>query len=543
MCRGVARRSQTPRPGNARASNDPLDYYSRVSRLASIVLLGVAACTAPTLRTVPRVVDGNLEHGPFISPYAYEWFIEGEAWSSQDQHGQAAMAFENAAAAPSDDALLMTRLAEEYELSGDSRRADRTLAAARRSHPGSPWVALAQGRIAQHRGETTDAIEAFLRAQSQASTWDEPVIGLAETLIGSGRPERASAVLLAYLRASNEVRSERARGVLLDLARRRGDVETWRLAVALGAHSSRAEQALRAGKLALRRGQPALAARTLAPALDTAQHVAVWLRALLESGGRAEVASFLAASTNPETGDWSKRVDLLLEIGEADVVLALLNSVPPSPKAEYSKGRALLLKGNFVEAASVFAAVPLGAASFEAARLDFAECASALGRRGAAAEALSQAPHYSLAVRETLAALFLQEGALRAGLRLFDPKRDLERATLAALFERAGHFEEAAAYYAAVKAPGLDAAGLRARVLAERLASQGKRRSAIEVLERWTVSAPDDLYARVRLVELLAADDQVELARNRGRRALEVIDEPQLRKHLIAVLERSVHAE
>ena len=495
------------------------------------------------MRTVPRVVDGKLEHGPFISPYAYEWFIEGEAWSSQGRHGEAAMAFENAAAAPANDALLMTRLAEEYELSGDSRRADRTLAAARRSYPDSPWVALAQGRIAQHRGGTRDAMAAFLRAREHAPAWDAPVIGLAETLIGSGRPERASAVLLAFLSSSHHVRSERARGVLLDLARRRGDVETWGRALALDAHSTPAERALRTGRLALENGQPALAARTLAPALDTAENVAVWLRARLESGGRAEAASFLAGTAKQDREDWSESVELLLEIGEVDTVRDLLKPAAPSPKVEYAKGRVLLTKGSYVEAASVLAEVPFGTASFEASRLALAECASAQGRRGAAAEALSQAPHYSLAVRETLAGIFLEEGALRAGLRLFDPKRNLERATLAELFERAGHFEEAAAYYATVKAPRLDEAGLRARVSAERLASQGKHRAAIAVLERWTAAAPDDLYARVRLVELLAADDQVELARNRGRRTLEVIDEPKLRKHLIAVLERSVDAE
>ncbi|MGB5364920.1 MAG: hypothetical protein WBN14_01535 [Polyangiales bacterium] len=514
-----------------------------MSRWASIILLGVAACTAPALRTVPRVVNGELEHGPFISPYAYEWFIEGEAWSSQGRHGQAAMAFENAAAAPADDALLMTRLAEEYELSGDSRRADRTLAAARRSYPGSPWVALAQGRIAQHRGETQEAIAAFLRAGEQAPAWDEPVIGLAETLIGSGRPERASAVLLAHLSSSQHTHSERARGILLELARRRGDVETWGLALALDAHSTPTDRALGTGKLALENGQPAFAARALAPALDTAENVAVWLRALLESGGRAEVASFLAGAGNQDPRNWSERVELLLEIGEVDAAQDLLESVAPSPKVEYAKGRALLIDGNYAEAAAVLAGVPFGTASFEAARLAFAECATAQGRRDAAAEALSQAPHYSLAVRETLARIYLEEGALRAGLRLFDPKRDLERATLAALFERAGHFEEAAAYYAAVKAPGLDRAGLRARVSAERLASQGNRRAAIAVLDRWTVAAPDDHYARVRLVELLAADDQVELARRRGRRALEVIDESRLREHLIAVLDRSADAE
>ncbi len=526
-------------PRADRASNDPVDYDLMVGRLASIILLGLAACTPPGLRTVPRVVEGELEYGAFVSPYAYEWFIEGEASANQGRHGEAAMAFENATAAPEDDALLMTRLAEEYELSGDSRRADRTLAAARRSYPGSPWVALAQGRIAQHRDEEREAIAAFIRVQELAPGWDAPVVAMAETLVASGRPERASALLLEYLGSSRHAHIERARRVLLDLARSRGDAETLSLALALDPHSTPAARAREAGKLALENGQPAFAARALAAALATPENIALWLHALFRSGDRAEVASFLGGSDSQRLGDWSERVDLLLKIGEVERALDFLKSITPSPKVEYARGRALLIDGNYVAAAAAFAEVPFGTASFEAARLAFAACSTAQGRRGAAAEALSQAPHYSLAVRETLAGIYLEEGALRAGLRLFDPKRDVERAALAALFERAGHFDEAAAYYAAIKANGLEESGLGARVRAERLASRGHLRAAIAVLDRWTVAAPDDLYARVRLVELLAADAQVEVAHKRGRRALEVIDEPQLRAHLIAVLERT----
>jgi len=503
----------------------------------------VVACTAPALRTVPRVVDGELEHGRFISPYAYEWFIEGEAAASQGRHGEAAMAFENATAAPADDALLITRLAEEYELSGDSRRADRTLTSARRSYPGSPWVALSQGRIAAHRGDERDAIAAFLRARELAPGWDAPIAALAELLLASGRPERASAILLDHLGSARHAPSERARSVLLDLARRSGDAETLSRALALDPNSTLAAGAREAGKLALENGQPALAARVLATALDTPENVALWLQALVRSGDRAEVASFLAGADSRRLGGWSERVGLLLKIGEAGRALELLKSAAPSPKVGYAQGRALLIDGNYVEAAATLAQVPFGAASFEAARLAFAECSAALGRSGAAAEALSQAPHYSLAIRKTLAGIYLHEGALRAALRLFDPKRDVERAALAALYERAGHFEEAAAYYAVVKTTELDDAGLRARVLAERLASRGNRRAAIAVLDRWTVVAADDLYARVRLIELLAADEQVVSVQKKGRRALEVVDEPQLRAHLIAVLERSASSK
>jgi len=125
---------------------------------------------------------------------------------------------------------------------------------------------------------------------------------------------------------------------------------------------------------------------------------------------------------------------------------------------------------------------------------------------------------------------------VRASLKLFDPKRPAERAVIAALFERAGRFEEAAAYYANIKSDPADEPGLRARASAEQLAAHGHRRSAIAILERWTALAPDDLYARVRLVELLQADNQVQTAENRGRRTLEVIGDPLLRAHLVDVL-------
>ena len=505
-------------------------------RLASIILLGAAACTAPALRTVPRVVDGELEYGPFVSPYAYEWFIEGETSASEGRHGEAAMAFENATAAPADDELLMIRLAEEYELSGESRRADRTLSLARRSHPRSPRVALTEGRLAQLRGSDEEAIDAFVRARKLAPSWDAPVITMAETLMAAGNVERASAVLLEYLSAPLQAHSEQARHVLVDLARRTGDAETLGRALAGDPHLTPARRARAAGALALETGQPALAARMLMGSLDTPENVVLWLRALVESGDREEAAAFLGSVDSARLGGLSEHVALLLEINEIDSALGLLEAADRSPKFEYAKGLALLAHGDYLEAATILAAVPLGAASFESARIALAECSISLGRPGAAAEALSLAPHDSLAIRKTLSEIYLGQGALTAALRLFDPKRDPDRAVLAGLFEQAGRFEEAAAYYAALKAKSSDEPRLRARASAERLASGGNRRAAITVLDRWAAAAPDDLYTRVRLVELLAADHQVEVAQERGRRALEDIDEPLLRAHLIDLL-------
>jgi len=525
------------RNSDDRASEGPFHYDSGVGRLGSIFLLGVAACASPTLRTVPRVVDGQVEHGAFVSPYAYKWFIEGEVSAAKGQHDEAAMAFEAAAAAPADDVVLMTRLAEEYELSGASRRADRTLALARRSYPESARVALAEGRIQRYRGTDGVALSSFAHARELAPTWDAPVIAIADTLVAAGHARRAKAILLEYVESSLGTQSEHARRVLIDLARRTGDAGTLQRALTLDPSSTSATRAQAAGELALHAGQPALAGRILAKALETPENVALWLRALVESGDRQEAVAFLATADSNRLGGVVEHVELLLEMGEVDAALRLLEAADPSPRVEYAKGRALLARGDYIEAATVLADVPLGAASFEASRMALAECSMSQDRQGAAAEALSQAPHESLAVRKKLAEIYLAEGNLRAGLRLFDPKRPAERAALAGLFEQAGRFEEAAAYYANVRVASNDEPRLRARVSAEQLASNGHPEGAIAILERWTALAPDDLYARVRLVELLQADNRAEAAEKRGRRTLEVIHDPLLLAHLVDVLE------
>jgi len=520
-----------------RAFAGPFRYDSAVSRLGSIFLLGIAACASPTLRTVPRVVDGQVEQGPFVSPYAYERFIEGEMSATKGRHDEAAMAFEAATAAPADDVVLMTRLAEEFELSGASRRADRTLAMAGRAYPDSARVVLAEGRIQRHRGMNDEALASYARASELRPAWDAPVIAIAETLVATGRTHRAKAVLIEFAEDSVGTRTEHARRVLIDLARRLGDAETLERALGLDRRSSQTERSHTAGALALRAGQPALAVRLLAPALGTPQNVVLWLRALVDSGGQQEAATFLATADSERLGGVLDHVVLLLDIGELDVALQLLESLDPSPRVEYLKGRAHLARGDYIEAATILADVPIGAASFEASRLAFAECSMSQDRYGAAVEALGQVPHESLALRRMLAEIYLEEGHLRAGLRLFDPKRSAERAALAELFERAGRFEEAAAYYANVKVRPDDAPQLRARASAEQLVSNGHRRSAIAILERRATMTPGDLYARVRLIELLRADNRAEAAEKMGRRVLQVIDDPVLLAHVIELLE------
>jgi tetratricopeptide (TPR) repeat protein len=515
-----------------------------VGRAVSIFLLGVAACAPPPPRTVPRVVNGQLEEGAFVSPYAYEWFIEGEVSAAKGEHDDAALALETATAAPSEDVLLMTRLAEEYEMSGASRRADRTLVLARRSYPESAQVELTDGRINRYRGDLDEAMKSFLEAKRLAPKWEEPVIELGETLRAQGHPLRASALLIEYITTSYEINTEGARRALVDLARSGGDAETLQRALALGAGSNAEREALLAAELAFDTGQPALAARLLASTVGAPENRMLWLRALMASGDRKTARDFLASAESGQLGGPGAHAELLIEIDEPDPALELLQTAGTSPRVQYAKGVALLGSGDYLAASRALSDVPPGSSTFEAARIAFAESSEAQRRTGAAAEALSLAPHDSLAVRVKLAELYLVEGNLRAGLRLFDARLASDRAAVASLFERAGHYQEAAAYYATVEANPSEDPRIHARAAAERLAARGLYGPATTILERWTATAPDDLYARVRLVELLHEAGHHEAATEKGRATLPFIDDSLLRAHLVDVLAtRSILAE
>lgn len=521
---------------SCRAPRDAFYYDARVSRAVSIILLGVAACAPPPPRTIPRIVDGELQRGAFVSPYAYAWFIEGEVSAAKGEHEDAAMALETAAAAPSEDVLLMTRLAEEYEMSGASRRADRTLALARRSYPASAHVALTAGRIDRHRGELDEAMTSFLEARRLAPTWEAPVIALSQTLRAQGHRLRATALLAEFIATTYEVSTEGARRALIDLARTGSDAETLRLALAPGTGSSTERASFSAAKLAFDTGHPALAARLLASNLDTRENRMLWLRALIASGDRQTANDFLEGATSKQLGGPDTHAELLIEVDNPDPALELLRSAGESPRVQYARGVALLLRGDYVEASRALSDVPPGTSTFEAARIAFARSSDAQRRSGAAAEALSLAPHDSPAVRVKLAELHLAEGDLRAGLRLFDARLASDHAAVAMLFEKAGHYREAAAYYATVAAKPSEDPRIHARAAAERLAARQLYGPATAVLERWIATSFVDLYARVRLIELLQEAGQHESAAEKGLATLPFVDDPLLRAHLVAIL-------
>lgn len=477
-----------------------------------------------------------MQQGPFVSPYAYEWFIEGEVAAAKGEHDEAAMALETASAAPADDELLLTRLAEEYERSGAARRADRTLATARRAYPDSPRVWLTQGRLAQHRGEHEAAILAFLRAKQLAPSWEEPVLELADTLRAQGHDLRAQALLVEHVATSSRANTHRTRRALIDLAETRGDPEALRRALSLASGADTEREAYLAAELAFQNGQPALARRLLEDHVGVPEHRALWLRASVQSGALESVRTFLTRADSEELGGPLRHASLLLEVQERDLALERLLAAPPSAEAQHLKGRALAELGHHVSACRALAKVPWGSGPFEASRLAFADSARAQMRAGAGAEALSLAPNDSLAVRQALAALHLDAGNLRAALRLFDVRRSEDRGAIAGLFEQGGQYREAAAYYATIEPGAPVSADVQVRAAAERLDSRGLDEGAIAVLSHRAETAPTDLYARVRLVELLLRVGHIEDARKQSVAMLPLVHDSRLAEHVESLL-------
>jgi len=529
---GVARTEVKSRVRGLRASRRTIVYAAIVRVVASLLLLGLSACASSVPRTVPRLVDGKVEDGPAVSPYAYEWFIEGERQAARGRHDEAAMAFEAATTAPAGDVLLLMRLAEEYEITGATRRADRVLSLANRYYPQSARVALAEGRILLMRGDVEGAYSSFVEASRRAPGWAEPIVDMASALASHGHVERADALLLEFLEDASENQANLALDALLDLSRRRGDAQTFGRALTFERSASPVERSKKATRFALAADQPALAARLAGPSPTTEGLVALWLEALRRSGARSEAADYLASPDAARVAPVEERAAGLVELGAEERALELLAAADRSPGVQLSRGTALLAAGAYVEGAGELAKVPWGASTFEASRLALVDCSEAKRRVGAAAEVLSLTPHASLAVREKLAGLLIEADELNAALRLFDPRDPGDRAALASLFEHVGRYDEASAYYATVRVSKRSDSRLRARTAAEQLASQGLVESAISVLERWSSVAPEDLYSRARLIELLKHERRFDEARKRGRETLPLITDPKLRAHV-----------
>lgn len=359
----------------------------RIAVLISLVLVG---CAAPQPRTVPRVVDGQVESGPFVSPYAYHWFIVGEVEATKNAYESSAIAFEAARAAPSEDAFLLTRLAEAYERVNEPRHADRALADAWRLAPSSELVWLAKGRIHELRKEPDDAVRAYQQASEVAPSSAAPPMALARLLRSRGQGARAQAVLESYLRWSESSRADVHR-VHLELALARGDLQAVTAMLEEPNNEATRSQARDAAWHAYANDRPGLAARLLEGTADNPADRRLLVRALVASGQNEKALAILRDISSEALGGVLQHAEIYLEAGNAKATQDLLKRSKDTPKRRFLIGAAYLAQRRYNEAAKAFASVPQGSRDRDRALKGLVACLQASGLNSAAREILEHA--------------------------------------------------------------------------------------------------------------------------------------------------------
>lgn len=465
--------------------------------------------------------------------YAYEWFLKGEVAAAKGAHEESAIALETALAAPTDDALVLSKLAIEYDRSGESRRADRTLAVASRLHPRSMEVAFAEGEILKARGATEAAMAAFQRARRLDPRAEAPVVAIAQLLDDSGRALRAQGLLREYVETCAFEESVHARRLWLQMARRDADAEGLALALSAAGKTNGQE----AAQIALGRDQPAAAARILSGRLSNTEERTLWIRAMLRSGRVDEALELMSTRDSETFGGRAAHAELLMAAGQFDRALELLDAEPDSPRVQYLRGHARLRMDDYLGAIRLLASVPEGSADFEAARVDLADGLLALARPGASAESLQKDGTDTLRLRRKRAEAYWAGGSQGGAIGLFDLRWPEEHAAVALLYERAGLIDKAAAHYSKTEAAKLREPRTRAVAGAERLAATGRKQGAVAILRRWTRTAPEDFYARIRLIELLRDLGEADSARAEALELLPIAHDPVLQSQLLTLLE------
>jgi thioredoxin-like negative regulator of GroEL len=338
---------------------------------------------------------------PFVSPYAYEWFVRAELARSQGDSAGAAEAYESALTSGDDDPYLLARLAEAREASGDHPAADRALASALERDPSSEAAWLARGRIALQRGDQPGALAAFARAEQVAPGSSEAPAQLAEVLRAQGHPERAIAVLeRASQRGPRTARAAlRAR---LELARARHDGAALAAAAADWLAYAGADLALlrRTAAELFAAGEPVLAERVLQALPDDGHDALLRLQVALALR-RNERALLLLASNPPEAFGGSANVaDAFLQLGKPDRALAQLDEREhaegdDAPRRTLLLGMCKLALGDPAAAAELLARVPAGSSYFTRARQELAHALQSADMPALAGEVASKPLSFS----------------------------------------------------------------------------------------------------------------------------------------------------
>lgn len=524
----------------------PLDRSATPSllryALMTVALLGLAGCLhggpAPV---ITRTVGGQARPGIFVSPFSYEHFIRGEMAMLRGDLPRAAEEYQLARAGPEDDPLLIARLADVKDRLGREDEAMHLLDEGLALDPNSELVWLARGQIHERHDRNDAAVEAYSRAASVAPRSEDGPLALASLLRRIDRPDEADAVLERYLSRAPRAGAARAR---LALAVEHGQSQAAAEAVRalLEVAPARADEVRAAARTALSRDRPELALQLMAALpSDTAEDRPLRLMASLAAGDRDGAEGILATWMPEGPAELLEVAAGYLGVGQPERAVELARvaaSADGGAAARLVLGRGLRALGRLDEAAEVLARVEPDSHVWPEAPIELAGVLRDAGRPALAAEVLARAQarrssvELALALAEARAAAGDREGAL-AALGGWDVRL---RAARARWLETFGRVNEAVEIYRTLPSDGRQLSPpVQVRARAEAQWSRGDQAGALATLRRWTDRAPEDLLARTRFAELLAAAGRAQEARDVADEVLPLATDASLRSRLTAL--------
>lgn len=512
--------------------------------VALAVLAAFTGCGPAGAPAITRRLGGEARRGIFVSPFSYEHFLRGELAYARGDLQEARQEYELARAGPEDDPLLIARLADVLDRLGREREALALLDEGERLDRRSELVWLARGRIHERHARMDDAADAYAQAIAVAPRSEQGPLALAALLRSQGKSAEADAVLERYLARNRGAGAARAR-LALAVEQGRAQAAADAVRALLEVAPARSDEVRRAAVTALEAGEPEIALRLLAALPETDADRELRLRAAIEAGDRTRAENLLATwmPESPEQLVAIARGYLVIGMPArarelAQVAVASEGGTP----ATLVLGRALRAEGRLAEAAAVLASIGPASGAWPEGPVELAATLRAAGRPALAAETLARAdalrPDAALAL--ALSEARMEAGDVRGALAALERDEARIRAARARLLERLGRVDEAATIYAALAPddPTLDARD-RARTRIESAWQAGDRDAALAALAEWSARAPEDLLARARHAELLAAIGRLPEAREVAGEALPLAVDSPLRRRLTALVTAS----
>lgn len=333
-------------------------------RVLVFLLLFSCACGGRAY-PVARVVEGEVHVGVFVSPYAYEHFMQAELAVAAGDDETALREYALARTGPADDAYVIARQAAAALRLGRVDEVDALLEAGIALDPESEPITLMMGRVDEGRGEFEAAALHYADAHRFAPHSTEPAQRLAMLLSQS---DAAASVLSSITQTASRPIALRAR-LALAIHQQNADLAAETALALMRVAPVFATELLATARTQVEEGRPAMALRLLEhPALQVATTMPLRLRALSATeqneAARAMVLSYSGAASASQRAHW------WWLCGDAELALAEALQAIQSGDAEanYWAGLSAAQLGDAAASVRYLGLVPESSRHHEAAR-------------------------------------------------------------------------------------------------------------------------------------------------------------------------------